>query len=63
MEKLQADHPKAKFVKAFSSVGSAQMVNPSYPAGRPSMFIAGNVAQAKQRVTQILDQFGWDVED
>ncbi|MDX2019487.1 MAG: NAD(P)-binding domain-containing protein [Deltaproteobacteria bacterium] len=63
MEKLQAEHPDAKFVKAFSSVGSAQMVNPSYPGGRPTMFIAGNDAAAKTKVGQILDQFGWDVED
>jgi predicted dinucleotide-binding enzyme len=63
MEKLQAENPDAKFVKAFSSVGSAQMINPSYPAGRPTMFIAGNDVEAKTTVGQILDQFGWDVED
>ena len=33
MERLQRAFPTARFVKAFSSVGSARMVNPSY-AGR-----------------------------
>lgn len=63
MEKLQAENADAKFVKAFSSVGSAQMVNPSYPGGPPTMFIAGNDAAAKTKVGEILQQFGWEVED
>lgn len=63
MEDLQEKYPSAKFVKAFSCVGNAQMVNPSFKEGRPTMFIAGNDAAAKQRVTQILEQFGWETED
>lgn len=63
MEKLQAKAPGAHFVKAFSSVGSAAMVNPGFKGGKPSMFIAGNDAGAKKAVSVILDQFGWEVED
>ena len=63
MERLQKLAPKAHFVKAFSSVGSAMMVNPSYKAGRPSMFICGNDAQAKHHAQQLLETFGWDAED
>jgi hypothetical protein len=48
---------------AFSSVGSALMVNPELPGGRPTMFICGDDAAAKQQVTQVLDRFGWEVED
>jgi hypothetical protein len=50
-------------VKAFSSVGAAAMVNPSFKGGTPTMFIAGNDASAKAKVTGILNQFGWESED
>ena len=63
MERLQKAHPSAHFVKAFNSVGNAQMVNPHFVGGRPTMFICGNDANAKRVVTQFLDQFGWDTED
>jgi hypothetical protein len=63
MERLQQTVPRARLVKAWNSVGSAFMVNPSFPGGRPTMFICGNDDRAKQTVTDILDQFGWDTED
>lgn len=67
MEMLQADVPAARFVKAFSCVGNAHMVNPEFSiAGtpvRPSMFICGNDDAARAEVAAILDQFGHDVED
>jgi hypothetical protein len=63
MEQLQREFPATHFVKAFSSVGSYQFVNPQFEAGRPTMFICGNDEPAKKTVTQILDQFGWDTAD
>jgi hypothetical protein len=63
MERLQKACPTAHFVKAFNSVGSGQMINPHFAGGRPTMFICGNDASAKKTVAQILDQFGWDMED
>ncbi|MGO9742939.1 MAG: NADPH-dependent F420 reductase [Roseiarcus sp.] len=63
MERLQAACPDAHFVKAFNSVGAAQMIDPQFAGGRPSMFICGNNAAAKATVSAILDTFGWDVED
>ena len=63
MERLQRLVPTARLVKAFSSVGNPHMVNPSFPGGRPTMFICGNDAAAKNEVTGLLDQFGWDAED
>jgi predicted dinucleotide-binding enzyme len=63
MERLQRLAPKAHFVKAFSSVGAPRMVNPQYKAGRPSMFICGNDAGAKQTTRKLLDEFGWETED
>lgn len=63
MEQLQAEFPTARFVKAFNSVGSPQMVNPQYAAGKPTMFICGNDDTAKKSVTAILDKFGWETAD
>ncbi|MBN1407604.1 MAG: NAD(P)-binding domain-containing protein [Calditrichaceae bacterium] len=63
MEQLQKAYPQVKFVKAFSSVGSASMVNPRFKGGKPTMFICGNDNTAKNKITEILDQFGWETED
>jgi predicted dinucleotide-binding enzyme len=63
MEQLQREFPSARFVKAFSSVGNGQFVNPQFPGTRPTMFICGNDDAAKETVTQILDQFGWETAD
>lgn len=63
MESLQKIAPDANFVKAFSCVGNAVMINPKFAAGKPSMFICGNSDKAKGVVRDILDQFGWETED
>lgn len=63
MERLQNKVPDAHFVKAFSCVGNAFMVNPSFPGGPPTMFICGNDNGAKAEVKAILDQFGWETAD
>jgi predicted dinucleotide-binding enzyme len=63
MERLQAIAPDARFVKAFNSVGSAFMVDPAFPEGRPTMFIAGDDLAAKSTVSGILEAFGWESED
>ncbi len=63
MEQLQQAFPDTYFVKAFNSVGSAFMVNPEFKEGRPTMFVCGNHAEAKNQVHSILELFGWDMED
>lgn len=63
MERLQREFAAANFVKAFNSVGAVRMVNPSYKAGKPTMFICGNSDAAKKAVGQILGQFGWETAD
>ena len=63
MERLQRAAPDAHFVKAFSSVGNALMVNPDYGGTRPTMFICGNHSGAKEQARTLLDQFGWETED
>lgn len=62
MEELQEMAPEARFVKAFSSVGSAHMVNPGF-SSKPSMFICGNSKDAKEEVSDVLEKFGWETED
>ena len=63
MERLQRAHPAVRFVKAFNSVGSALMIDPKLPGGRPTMFIAGDDAEAKQAVAALLEEVGWDSAD
>jgi predicted dinucleotide-binding enzyme len=62
-EQVQRQVPGALVVKAFNTVGNAQMFRPSFPGGRPDMFIAGNDAGAKKKVAALLDDFGWGVVD
>ncbi|HVN32827.1 MAG TPA: hypothetical protein VMT45_12665, partial [Thermoanaerobaculaceae bacterium] len=63
MERLQKIAPKARFVKAFSSVGNALMVNPKLRGGPPTMVICGNDTAAKEEVVEILKLFGWEIEE
>jgi predicted dinucleotide-binding enzyme len=63
MERLQRLAPEARFVKAFSCIGNAFMVNPDFHGERPTMFICGNDDGAKNEVRAILDRFGHEVED
>ncbi|MCX6270638.1 MAG: NAD(P)-binding domain-containing protein [Bacteroidetes bacterium] len=63
LETLQQATPLAHLVKAFSCVGNAFFVNPSFPDGKPTMFICGNNTGAKKEVVEILDKFGWEIAD
>ncbi|WP_147205843.1 NADPH-dependent F420 reductase [Segetibacter aerophilus] len=63
MEKIQTLIPQANVVKAFSSVGNALMYKPNLKGQIPTMFICGNNAAAKQQVSNILKDFGWEAED
>jgi 8-hydroxy-5-deazaflavin:NADPH oxidoreductase len=63
LERLQARVPAAHFVKAFSCVGNALMVDPRLPGGPPTMFICGNDDGARRQVATLVEQLGWEVED
>jgi len=63
MERLQKKFSEARFVKVFSCVGNAFMVDPKLPGGPPTMFICGNDTAAKAGVKTILEEFGWDTAD
>lgn len=63
MEILQEKFADARFVKVFSCVGNANMVNPDFGGEKPTMFICGDDEAAKADVTRVLDQFGWETAD
>ena len=58
-EQVQAWLPTAKVVKAFNTVTAPLMFKPNLPGGPPTMFFAGNDPGAKQKVGDLLSQFGW----
>ena len=58
-ERVQRAVPQARVVKAFNTVGAAEMVHPKYAGGPPTMFVAGDDADAKATVRSILNDFGW----
>lgn len=61
-ERLQSAAPDALFVKAFNSVGSAHMVDPSFEQ-QPTMFYCGDDTVAKEAVRGVIEQFGWEPSD
>ena len=64
MERLQKIAPDAQLVKAFNSVGSVLMINPDFrDSTKPTMFICGNNDDAKKKVYEILERFGFEIED
>jgi predicted dinucleotide-binding enzyme len=63
MEKLVETAPAARFVKAFSCVGNAFMIDPDFGGPKPTMFICGNDPTAKADVTALLVELGWETED
>ena len=58
-EEVQRWLPGAKVVKAFNIIGNQFMVDPKFPGGPPTMFIAGNDDEAKKTVTQLIESLGW----
>jgi 8-hydroxy-5-deazaflavin:NADPH oxidoreductase len=64
MERLQKIAPDAQFVKALNSIGSGLMINPNFGDNtKPTMFICGNNGDAKKNVYEILEKFGFEIED
>lgn len=64
MERLQRIAKEAQFVKAFNSIGSGLMINPDFGDNtKATMFICGNNDDAKKKVYEILEKFGFEVED
>lgn len=63
-ERVQRALPGARVVKAFNTIGNPYFVDPAFSDGKPTMLIAGNDADAKRTVADVLADFGWsDVVD
>ena len=64
---LLAEHlPTSRVVKAFNAIQALHIVDAALPAGDPArraLAIAGDDADAKQVVSDLIDQFGFDVVD
>lgn len=65
-ELLQRHLPTSKIVKAFNHIYAAALPTDGQAAGTPqrrALAIAGNDAEAKRVVAQLIDRFGFDVVD
>jgi predicted dinucleotide-binding enzyme len=65
-ELLQAHLPTSRVVKAFNHIYAAELTTHGQPAGsknRRALAIAGDDADAKAAVTNLLDEFGFDTVD
>jgi predicted dinucleotide-binding enzyme len=62
-EMIQAWAPNAKVVKAFNTLGSGTMANPSSAGGPVTIPIAGNDADAKAVVAGLVTGIGFEVVD
>jgi 8-hydroxy-5-deazaflavin:NADPH oxidoreductase len=58
-EQIQAAFPGAKVVKTLNTMNAQVMVNPSMVPGEHDVFVSGNDAGAKSRVSDLLRSFGW----
>ena len=62
-EEVQAAWPNARVVKAFNTVGFHVMANPAAAGGPVSVPLAGNDADAKSTVAEIVTAFGLSAVD
>ena len=53
----------ARVVKAFNCTGANNMSNPKYPEGKATMFICGDDSEAKEAVSTLADNLGFEVVD
>jgi len=58
-EQIQEAFPEARVVKALNTVNAAVMVDPKRVGGESDLFVCGNDADAKSRVTALLRELGW----
>jgi len=58
-EQIQRRFPDAKVVKALQTMNCDVMVDPSKVPGEHDVFLCGEDADAKRRVADLLESFGW----
>jgi predicted dinucleotide-binding enzyme len=58
-ERIQKAFREARVVKALNTVNAHAMVEPGKLAAESDVFVCGNDAEAKKRVTALVRDFGW----
>ncbi len=58
-EEIQKAFPAIKVVKTLNTMNCSIMVNAAVVAGNHDVFISGNDADAKNKVKELLNSFGW----
>jgi predicted dinucleotide-binding enzyme len=58
-ETIQREFPAAKVVKALNTCNCRVMVDPGRVKGDHDIFICGNDKAAKEKVKELLQEFGW----
>lgn len=59
-EQIQKELPHAQVVKAFNTLSMHIIINPKREEGEPVLLIAGNDNGAKEKVSIIAKNWGWD---
>ncbi|MGH2925978.1 MAG: NADPH-dependent F420 reductase [Solirubrobacterales bacterium] len=62
-ERIQGAFPDARVVKTLNTVNASVMIAPGDLGETTSIFVCGNDADAKDRVTELLRTFGWGEEN
>ena len=65
-ELLQRHLPESRIVKAFNHIYAAELTTHGQPKGTPNrraLIVAGDDSSAKKVVSDLIDQFGFDVVD
>jgi len=58
-EQIQRAHPEARVVKSLNTVNGAVMVDPARLAEPTTVFVAGDDAEARAVVRDLLVELGW----
>ena len=58
-ERIQKEFPDARVVKSLNTINASVMTDPAKGGEGGVVFVAGNDAQAKARVTSLLRELGW----
>jgi 8-hydroxy-5-deazaflavin:NADPH oxidoreductase len=61
-EQIQRAFPEAKVVKSLNTMNCEVMVDPAKVPGAHNVFVCGDDAEAKLRVGDLLQSFGWPAE-
>ena len=58
-ERIQAEFPATKVVKALNTMSAKVMTDPASVPGEHDVFLSGNDPEAKGHVRELLQSFGW----